>query len=802
MDDLLAPFRLAADVALIPYERLAAADRRRIDGEPGDTVVSRRGGRARSKVLSAEAAELVALYREPTTLVDAVRRFAAEKRYDPDAVLDQAFPLLRQLVNQGFIVRDADEPAARPAGVLAPGTVVGGCEVVECVQAYDDVAVYRCRYAGGEVALKLAAPGDRSAAAQLGREGDVLRRIGGRPAPAFVDAGTEDDRAWLAVEWLPGEHVTVHVDRRRDDRRAVLDVCVATVEAFAALHDRGVVHGDVHPRNVLVAPDGEVGIVDFGLSRVVGTRSRFGRPPRGGIGFFFEPEYVTARLAGRSAPSATARSDQYGLGAVLYSLLTGRSYLDFSYDRQRMYDQIATAEPRPFAHCGTLGLPLTEQVVRRALAKRPRDRHPSLHDLAAALRAAADGDLRAGTPAASASRSSSASLELFVREVVEGVRTLDPAALPELPVTPRCSVHSGASGIAYALYRIACNEDDASLLALADRWSHAAIAHRHRDDAYASAADGVTPATVGTSSIFHSAVGSHVVQALISQAMGDFVGVRDNVDAFVAEVERAGAVDRADYFLGAAGHLHACTILRGVLADEVSFARLDRLVALGDRLHHELAAELAAHPPVAEATRFRKLGIAHGWAGALYALLAWSAGDGGGGGPVPPDVRRRLDELAALAEPTAAGVRWPVGTPGASRSRPPAIMTGWCNGTAGHLHLWTAVHRWSGDDADAAMADRVAGEVVASSASERTPFLCCGTAGSAYALLARHRATGDGALLDAARGLAERSLAGIRSPSLPFTSLYRGSLGLAVLASDLAHPAVASMPMFGPEHLA
>ncbi|HEX8580904.1 MAG TPA: hypothetical protein VF640_01175, partial [Acidimicrobiales bacterium] len=78
MDDLLAPFRLAADVALIPYERLAAADRRRIDGEPGDTVVSRRGGRARSKVLSAEAAELVALYREPTTLVDAVRRFAAE----------------------------------------------------------------------------------------------------------------------------------------------------------------------------------------------------------------------------------------------------------------------------------------------------------------------------------------------------------------------------------------------------------------------------------------------------------------------------------------------------------------------------------------------------------------------------------------------------------------------------------------------------------------------------------------------------------------------------------------------------
>jgi serine/threonine-protein kinase len=167
---------------------------------------------------------------------------------------------------------------------------------------------------------------------------------------------------------------------------------------------------------------------------------------------------------------------------------------------------------------------------------------------------------------------------------------------------------------------------------------------------------------------------------------------------------------------------------------------------------------------------------------------------------MPRDVRCRLDELAGLAVPTPSGLRWPVSTPNGNRSRPPATMTGWCNGTAGHLQLWTAAHRSSGDDRDDAVAERVARELVDSCATERTPFLCCGTAGAAYALLGRHRATGDEEMLGEARRLAERSLAGIRSPRLPFLSLYRGAVGVAVLASDLAHPSLASMPMFGPEH--
>ncbi|MHB2019294.1 MAG: protein kinase domain-containing protein [Candidatus Xenobia bacterium] len=86
-------------------------------------------------------------------------------------------------------------------------------------------------------------------------------------------------------------------------------------QGLTGLHERRVIHGDVHARNIL-CPDAEhVFVVDFGLAHVDGRDSPAGR---GGTGYFFEPEYVAARLAGEKPPRLTFAAEQYAIAALVY----------------------------------------------------------------------------------------------------------------------------------------------------------------------------------------------------------------------------------------------------------------------------------------------------------------------------------------------------------------------------------------------------------------------------------------------------------------------------------------------------
>ena len=127
-------------------------------------------------------------------------------------------------------------------------------------------------------------------------------------------------------------------------------------------------------------------------------------------------------------------------------------------------------------------------------------------------------------------------------------------------------------------------------------------------------------------------------------------------------------------------------------------------------------------------------------------------------------------------------------------------MGGWCNGTAGHLQLWAAAARLVQKTRYVEVANRTAAEVLRSARLDPNPFLCCGASGAAYALLALSESTNKQVLVDGAFLLAEQAAQQVMLPQFPAMSLYRGPLGVAVLASDLRRSTAASMPMFGPEH--
>jgi serine/threonine protein kinase len=139
---------------------------------------------------------------------------------------------------------------------------------------------------------------------------------------------------------------------------AVLDLVVRVMEAYERLHGLGVLHGDIHPRNVLVGPRHEVSLIDFGMAVAPGLAG--GRRGRGGIDFYQEPELARALLAGASGPAPSAAGEQYALAAMVYLLLTGGYTHDFSLERDEMLRQLLAQPPVAFRQRGAQRLGAVE----------------------------------------------------------------------------------------------------------------------------------------------------------------------------------------------------------------------------------------------------------------------------------------------------------------------------------------------------------------------------------------------------------------------------------------------------------
>jgi serine/threonine-protein kinase len=104
----------------------------------------------------------------------------------------------------------------------------------------------------------------------------------------------------------------------------------ALVDAYARLHERGVIHSDVHPSNVLADAAGGITILDFGYARFSEPEHPLSIAPRAGAGLFFEPECAQAIVAGRQGPLSSTAGEQYSVAAIAFEVLTGSPHLDFS----------------------------------------------------------------------------------------------------------------------------------------------------------------------------------------------------------------------------------------------------------------------------------------------------------------------------------------------------------------------------------------------------------------------------------------------------------------------------------------
>jgi len=380
-------FVLPPDAKMLSVDELAPRLRAKIGpANSSDVVVTRPGFRVSTRLVTVALAKLLTEFRSPCLLTDAIVRFSRSRRQDAAEILDLSFDALAKFIDGRILVAadSADAVAAAPS--LAAGKAVGDMEILHLVRALDDTEVYRVRMAdGGEAALKIAR--DDRAADMLAHEARILTRLGGGDTPGLLAQGRFEGRIWLAMEWRSGVPVAVAAQQLRagGERVRLHRLVVRLLEGYARLHEMGIVHGDIHPSNILVHGNEVITILDFGRARLVSDSDEFDAS-RAGIAHFHDPQMATALLAGMVPPAASAVAEQYALAVLAYLVLTGLYPFEPAADHRELLTRIVTRPPLPFPARGVEAWPRVESVLRRALAKEETARFSGTAEFAQAFR--------------------------------------------------------------------------------------------------------------------------------------------------------------------------------------------------------------------------------------------------------------------------------------------------------------------------------------------------------------------------------------------------------------------------------
>lgn len=776
------PMVLPPDILVIPSADLDEATRIKCGCTEGYFVLTRPNSRVPSSVVNEAVINLLNQFRKPTTIVEASIKIFLSQGGAPEAVLEDVYSALKPFIKERWLVPSGAHDAGAIEPSLSVGASFGQYTVSHCVQVLEDSEVYQLKCMSGELAaLKIEREGASvGIAATFEHEELILRTIDGWPGPRLLEVGKLIDRNFIVTDWCSGVWVsTAAGDIRRlsttDQPFKLLKLCNQITRAYATLHHRGILHGDIHPKNILVDRAGAVSLVDFGLARKVSDSAIEDRFRRG-VPEYFEPELAKQILLGQSRTPSTLAGEQYSIAALLYLLVCGEPYLDFAAYKEDALRQIADQDPIPFAERGVMIWPKFESILFKALSKNPAERFDSVKDLSAALQELESLEFLESNFSTSTRYSLRPSVLPLNLSHLDSDLTLDPH-------TPICSVSFGAAGVAYALYCLASMQCDARYLALADAWACRSERTIYEPGAFTSETLQVDQSSIGDGSLWFGRPGVYLVKGLVSHALGDQISVWRAIEAYkdACHAETKGH----DLTIGTAGKLLGCALLIDAMGFEEDSERVQNptqeILTLGQSLEIDLYTHLAQ-----EEEEDDYLGIAHGTAGKCYAALIWSETSGR---PLPITIETTLDKLFNYAQDMGRGVRFPV-----RRNQSSSFMESWCHGTPGYIHLWAAAYRAFHKTTYMQVLERCAWTTWDSEGLGNS--LCCGDAGRGYAFLSAWRHTGDRAWLVKAEAIADRALKYSVSDQGLIYALYKGKLGVTVLAHDLQTPSEATMPLF------
>jgi serine/threonine-protein kinase len=192
------------------------------------------------------------------------------------------------------------------------------------------------------------------------------------------DFGEEDDFAYLAMELLEGDDLRT---RMKEGPLAIadsVDIAQQVADGLGFAHERGVVHRDIKPGNIMLLPRGQAKIMDFGIARMRSDDFKTSTGIVMGTPRFMSPEQV-------AGDPVDQRSDIFSLGVVLYEMLTGTA-LFAGEDTPQIAHNVANVEHVPPSRLNPEVPSMLDFAVARALKKDPAVRYQDAYEFAVDLR--------------------------------------------------------------------------------------------------------------------------------------------------------------------------------------------------------------------------------------------------------------------------------------------------------------------------------------------------------------------------------------------------------------------------------
>jgi serine/threonine-protein kinase len=324
----------------------------------------------------------------------------------PDAPAGNDASFAATVVEELFI--DAEESESEPA--VDPGDTT-----LQMMPTLSQVGRYELKHqlgSGGlgtvyaaldpllsrQVAVKMLRVAELHADARSALESQLLaeaRAAAGLAHPNIVtvyDAGLAEEGVYIAMERLQGKDVRhLLADGWRPDPVQAARIGKRLADALAYAHAKGVVHCDIKPANVFMVGRTQPKVLDFGIARVtrrqelqgeqpvdIDTGSLGAAPAEGGSPYYVSPEQLQGQ-------ELDARADVYGVGVVLYEMLTRqRAFSGDSLDALR--EAVLRGEAPPAHVVNTKVDAGLSEIVARAMARKPGDRYRSARQLSRALR--------------------------------------------------------------------------------------------------------------------------------------------------------------------------------------------------------------------------------------------------------------------------------------------------------------------------------------------------------------------------------------------------------------------------------
>ncbi len=270
------------------------------------------------------------------------------------------------------------------------GKTIGGYEVLSQIGKGGMATVYLARQTSmnRSVALKMLPRDmmkDDSYLARFRREVDIVAQLEHRNIVPVYDHDTYEGQPYIAMRYMKAGSLDSLLTNGALSMDRIVTILLQIAPALDYAHSKGVLHRDLKPSNILIDDDGGFYITDFGIARILNTENSGATLTTQGV--LGTPSYMSPEQA--QGQPLDSRSDVYALGVMLFEMATGRRpfYSDTPYSVAVM--QVTAPPPSPRSINPKLTYEV-EQVIYKALKKRPEERYQTAQDLAEALKMASE----------------------------------------------------------------------------------------------------------------------------------------------------------------------------------------------------------------------------------------------------------------------------------------------------------------------------------------------------------------------------------------------------------------------------